>query len=145
MLIKLFRCPTSCCYISQREQHLDIYHCRNIGNSKMGQPHPMVSCHEPLQHTRMLFVERRREVIQCNSSGQGAWFPASAPYVIQAWDIKEICWAQRSPCQELDANAPSVATFSTALGLELSFRWYWLCHNPSFRLEARSGYNPLLC
>lgn len=40
LLIKLFRCPMSCCHISQKEHHLDIYHCRNTGNSQLRQTLP---------------------------------------------------------------------------------------------------------
>lgn len=132
----------SCCCINQREHHLPIYHCRISGNSQMRYhcPNPLVSCHEPLQNTGMLWVEHQGEVIHCDSSCWGIWFPALAPYITEAQGITEICWAQSFHARNW--MLMSLAQPCSALGLKLSFRWCSWFLTPA--LDPRSGHNPML-
>lgn len=134
----------SCCWINQREHHLAIYHRRNAGNSQMRYhcPNPVVSCHEPLQNTRMLWIEHQGEAIHYDSLCWGIWFPALAPYITEAQGITEICWAQSFHARNWMLMSP--AWPCSALGPKLSFKVVLLVFNSSFRPKTRSGYNPLL-
>lgn len=107
----------------------------------------MVSCHEPLQNTQMLWVKHHRVVIQCDTYCHGIWFPALAPYIIQASGIKKSAGLRGFHARNWMLMHPAWLHSAQHWGwlcIEISFRWYCLFFNSSFRLKARSGYNPLL-
>lgn len=133
----------SCCWINQREHHLAIYHCRNAGNSQMRYhcPNPVVSCHEPLQNTGMLWAEHQGEAIQCDSSCWGISFPALAPYITEAQGTTEICWAQSFPARNWMLMSPEQR--HSALGLKLPLRCCCWFLTPA--LGPRQAVGIILC